>query len=65
MQQEMFAIFAFERVDDLLILSGAERRRDKRLGFTPGEQGRSVGARQNADLRLDRANSFQITAIDT
>ena len=49
-QHEMLAVLAFERVDDLLVLAGAERGDDERLGLAAGEQRRAVRARQHADL---------------
>jgi hypothetical protein len=53
-QHEGFAILALERVDDLLVLAGAERGDDQRLGLAAGEQRGAVGARQDADLGDDR-----------
>ena len=38
MQHEVFAVFARQRVDDLLILAGAERGDDQRLRFAAREQ---------------------------
>ena len=49
-QHEVLAVLAFERVDDLLVLAGAERGDDERLGLAAGEQRRAMGARQDADL---------------
>ncbi len=63
-QHEMRAIFALERVDDLLILAGAQGRDDQRLGFAAGEQRRAVSARQHADLGLDRPHRLGVAAVD-
>ncbi len=49
-QQERFLVGALQRVDPLLVLAGAERGDDQRLGLAAGEQRRAVGARQNADF---------------
>ena len=38
MQHEALFVFAFERVDDLLILTSAERHDRKRLRFAACEQ---------------------------
>ena len=48
----------------LLVLAGAERRHDQRLRLAAGEQRRAVGARQDADLREDRADGRQIAPVD-
>ena len=47
---------AGQAVDHLLAVLGAERGRADRLGLAAGEQRRAVGARQEADDRLDRAD---------
>jgi hypothetical protein len=47
-EHEAVAIFAAERVDDLLVAAGAQRRDDQRLRLAAGEQRRTVGARQHA-----------------
>ena len=49
-QQEAFLVGAFQRVDVLLVLAGAERGDHQRLGLAAGEQRRAVGARQDADF---------------
>ena len=55
---------ALQPVDHLLGFLGAERGRDDRLGLAAGEQGRSVGARQEADADLDRAHGLGVAAVD-
>ncbi len=65
MQQEVFPVFALERIDDLLVLAGAERRSHETLGLAPREQRGTVRARQNADFGLNRPNGLQVAAIDT
>ena len=48
MQQEALLVGAFQTVDELFILPGAERRHDEGLRFAAGKQRRAVRARQNA-----------------
>ena len=55
---------ALEPVDHLLGVLGAERGGDDRLGLAAGEQRRAVGARQEADHRLDRADRLGVAAVD-
>jgi hypothetical protein len=63
-QHEVLAVFALERVDDLLVLAGAQRGHDQRLGLAAGEQRRAVGARQDADFGHDRADGLGVAAVD-
>src|SRR5690606_36934195 len=65
MEQEALLVHAGQAVDILLVLAGTERRNDDRLGFTAREEGRTVGARQDADFRHDSANGLEIAAVDT
>ena len=65
MQQEVFLVGAFQRVDELFVIGGAERGHNQRLCFTAGEQGRTMGAGQNADFGDNRTHGFDIAAIDT
>ena len=64
-QKERLFVRPLQRVDELLVLGGAEGRHDQRLGLAAGEQRRAVGARQHADLRDDRAHGFEVAAVDT
>ena len=64
MQHEVLAVLALERVDDLLVLAGAERGHDQRLRLAAGEQRRAVGARQHADLGHDRTHGLGVAAVD-
>ena len=64
MQQEALLVGAFQRVDELLVLAGAERGDDQRLRLAAGEQSRAVGARQHADLAENRAHGRQVAAVD-
>ena len=64
-QHEAFFGFAFEGFEALHVVAGAERSRDQRLGFAAGEDGGTVGARQNADFDPDVANLVEGAAIGT
>ena len=64
MQKEALLLRAFEAVDILLVLAGAERRDHERLRLAAREQRRAVRARQDVDFRKDRTNCLQIAAID-
>ena len=64
MQHEVLSIVAVERVDDLLVLAGAQRDDDQRLGLATGEQGGTVAARQDADLAVDRPHRARVAAVD-
>ena len=63
-QQERLLVGALQRVDELLVLAGAERRHHQGLGLAAGEQRRAVGARQHADLGHDRAHRLDVAAVD-
>ena len=64
MQQEVLLHRAFEAVDVLLVVAGAEGRDHQGLRLAAGEQGRAVGARQDADFGNDRADGLQVAAVD-
>ncbi len=64
MKHEIFPILAFERVDDLLVLAGAERRHRECLRLAAGEQRRAMRARQDADLGRDRPHRAGVAAVD-
>ena len=64
MEHEARVAEALEPVDHLLGVLGAERGRADRLGLAAGEQSRAVGARQEADHRLDRADRLRVAAVD-
>ena len=63
-QHEGLAGFALQRVDDLLILAGAQRGDHERLGLAPGEEGRAMGPRQHADLAFDRTHGLGVAPVD-
>ncbi len=64
-QHEVFAVFAFQAVDDLLILPGAERDHAQRLRLAAGKQRAAVGAGQNAHFGHDLPHRLGVAAIDT
>src|SRR5438552_2354418 len=63
-QEEGLLVGSRQRVDELLVLAGAEGRNHQRLRLAAGKQRRAVGARQNADLRHDRAHGLDVAAVD-
>ncbi len=63
-EQEIFLVLATDGIDDLAIAGGAERGGDDRLGLAASEQGRAVGARQDAGADGDRADRAQVATID-
>ena len=63
-QQEGFLVGALQRVDELLVLAGAERGDHDRLRLAAGEQRRTVRARQEAGLDDDRPHGDEIAAVD-
>ena len=63
-QQEGLLVGAVERIDELLVFAGAERRHHEGLGLAAGEQRRAVGARQQPDLGEDRAHRFHVAPVD-
>jgi len=64
-QQEALLVGAFQGVDPLLVVAGAQGGDHQGLGLAAGEQGRAVGARQDADFRDDRADLVDRAAVDT
>src|SRR3546814_11954750 len=51
-------------VDHLLGFLGAERGRADRLGLAPGEQRRTMRARQELNHRLDRTDLGGVASVD-
>ncbi len=64
MQHEVLAVFALERVDDLLILPGPERGDAECLRLASGEQGGAVRTRQHANFGDDGPDRLGIAAVD-
>ena len=64
-QHEVLAVLAGERVDDLLVLPGAERGDHQRLGLAAGEQRAAVRPGQQPHLHLDRPDRPRVAAVDT
>ena len=65
MQHEAFLGFAFEDFEALHVVAGAQGGGDQGLGFAAGEDGRSVGAREDADFDPDVANLVEGAAVGT
>ena len=64
MQEELLLVGAGQGVDVLLVLAGAQGGDHDGLGLTAGEQGRTVGAREDADFRDDVADLVEGAAVD-
>jgi hypothetical protein len=65
MHHEALAVFALQRIDDLLVARGTESRSNESLRLTAREQRGAVGARQNTGPDADRAHRAGIAAVDT
>src|SRR5580704_18867821 len=63
-QQERLLVRPLQRVDELLILAGAERGDHQCLGLAAREQGRAVSTRQHAHLAYDLPDGFYVAAVD-
>jgi hypothetical protein len=63
-EHEAVAVFAAERVDDLLVTSGTERGNDHGLRLATREQRGTVGARQHAVADVDRAHGARVATVD-
>ncbi len=64
MQHEGFLIGPFKRIDELLVLAGAEGGDHQGLRLAPREQRGAMRARQHADLGDDRADGGQVARVD-
>ena len=65
-QHEALGDFArLQQLDALLVVLGAQRDRHQRLRFAAREQGRTVGARQNAGFDGDLADLVERAAVGT
>ena len=56
MQQEVFLIGAFQRIDELLVIARAQRGDNQGLGFATGEYRRAMRAREHINLRDNRTH---------
>jgi hypothetical protein len=63
-EHEALLVFAFQRVDDLFILAGAERGDNQSLRFAARKQGGAVRTGQDAGFGNDRADGFRVALID-
>ena len=64
MEHEALLIGSLQAVDELLVFAGAERGDDQSLRLAAREQGRAMGARQDADLRQNGTHRRQIAPVD-
>src|SRR5581483_1887180 len=63
-EHEALAVFAGERVDDLLVAAGAKGYRDQSLSLAARKKRGAVRARQHADAHGDRAHGARIAPVD-
>ncbi len=63
-QHEVGIAQAFQTIDHLLCIFGAESNRTDRLRFTAGEQCRTVCTWQQTDHGFDRADLVRFTAVN-
>src|SRR5690606_24184401 len=63
-QQEVFLVGAFERVDELLVVARAEGRDHEGLRLAAGEESGTVRARKHAHFRDDGADRFEVASVD-
>ena len=64
-QHEGLAVGTIQGIHDLGVTLGAQGGNHQSLGFTTGEQGRTMGAWQHAGLDADVAHGLGITTVDT
>ncbi len=64
MQHEGLFALARQAVDDLRVAARAQRGHHQRLSFAAGEQGRTMGSRQNAGADVDGAHGLGVAAVD-
>jgi hypothetical protein len=64
MHHERLFALAGQRVDDLRVAAGAERRRDERLRLAAREQRRAVRAGQHSGLHRDLAHRLHVAPVD-
>ena len=60
----MLLVGAFQGVDPLLVVAGAEGGDHQGLRLAAGEQGRAVGAGEHAHFRHDRAHGGEVATVD-
>ena len=63
-QQEFFAVFTGDGVDDLLVARSAQRRHGKRLRLAARKQRRTMRARQDADANVNRTHGARIAPVN-
>ena len=63
-EHELLAELVEQAFDALFVADGAERGRDQGLGLAALEQGRAVGARQQADFAVNGADFLEAAAVE-
>src|SRR6516162_2443187 len=63
-EEKGLLIRALQGVDELLVFAGAKRGHHQSLSFATREQGRTMGARQHADLAADRPDGLHVAPVD-
>ena len=63
-EEERVLALALVLLDDLRVVGGAEGRGHEGLGLAPGEEGRAVGAGEDADLGGDRADLRELAPVE-
>ena len=64
MEHELLIVLAVERIDQLLVVAGAQGGHDQGLGLAAGEQRRAVGAAEDAHFRDDLTHLIDLAAVD-
>src|SRR2546427_11820203 len=64
MEHEALLVFAHQRVDDLLIAPGPQRRHHQCLRFAAGKERRAMRAGQHAHASADGPNGPGVAAVD-
>ena len=65
MQHERVFFLAFQGVQQLCVTGSTQSRDYQGLGFTTGEQRRTVSLRQNADFDVQRTHGAGVATVDT
>src|SRR5690606_23082591 len=64
-QHERVFFLAFQGVQQLCVTGSAQSRDYQGLGFTTGEQRRTVSLGQHADFDVQRAHGASVATVDT
>src|SRR5690606_34235680 len=64
MEHERLLPLTLDGIDDLGVAAGAERGHHDGLGFSAGEDRRTMGTRQHADLDVDGTDRARVATVD-